>query len=564
MTAEVRRPAAAAAPSTIPLLHRIYGLGSVFGKTLRDSRRAMLLLGGFLTMIWFITGTSMATAFGTTQSRLEVVELTRTLPAFFLGLYGGDATNVDTLGGLANWRYGIVFFVFSAFWSIIALSGTLVVEARRGSMEFVAAGRSSRARIALEKVGGHAAAMVIVMAFVAVVSWLIGQLFYTLPGDHIAIEAAFGYTIVMGLTALAGGAIAFALAPLVGRGGAAGIAATVMLASWLVNGFRDSIPAFESLSAASYYTWTAGHRPIAGNWDWPSLLPVLAIVLVGFAIGIAAFARRDLGDIGSLRTVSLPAVLLGIRGPLSRAFGERLTGAIGWGIGIGVYSLIIGASADSLRESLRGNETIQRLFEVAFPNFDLNDPGVALELMFVGFGFLAIGLAAAAILNGWASDEADGRLEMLLATPQDRLRWMVRSGLGVYAAIVVVTIVVAISIAIGVAITGDDPVTPIVGTLALTLFALAVAGAGMAIGGLFRAGLAAPAAALVVLVTFMIDILVPALKLPEEVRELALTAHFGSPMLGTWDLVGIVASLAIAFGGLGIGAWGFARRDLKS
>jgi len=65
-------------------------------------------------------------------------------------------------------------------------------------------------------------------------------------------------------------------------------------------------------------------------------------------------------------------------------------------------------------------------------------------------------------------------------------------------------------------------------------------------------------------VTFMIDILVPALKLPEEFRELALTAHFGSPMLGTWDPVGIAASLAIAFGGLGIGAWGFTRRDLKS
>ena len=111
---------------------------------------------------------------------------------------------------------------------------------------------------------------------------------------------------------------------------------------------------------------------------------------------------------------------------------------------------------------------------------------------------------------------------------------------------------------------GDDPITPIVGTLALTLFALAVAGVGMAVGGLVRPGLAAPAAALVVLATFLIDILVPALKLPEEVREFALTAHFGSPMLGTWDPVGIVASLAIAFGGLGIGAWGFTRRDLKS
>jgi hypothetical protein len=35
-------------------------------------------------------------------------------------------------------------------------------------------------------------------------------------------------------------------------------------------------------------------------------------------------------------------------------------------------------------------------------------------------------------------------------------------------------------------------------------------------------------------------------------------------MLGTWDPIGIAASLVIACGGLGIGAWGFTRLDLKS
>jgi hypothetical protein len=34
-------------------------------------------------------------------------------------------------------------------------------------------------------------------------------------------------------------------------------------------------------------------------------------------------------------------------------------------------------------------------------------------------------------------------------------------------------------------------------------------------------------------------------------------------MIGSWDPVGIVASLGLAIGGLLIGAWGFAHRDLK-
>ncbi len=45
--------------------------------------------------------------------------------------------------------------------------------------------------------------------------------------------------------------------------------------------------------------------------------------------------------------------------------------------------------------------------------------------------------------------------------------------------------------------------------------------------------------------------------------QLALTAHYGQPMLGNWDPVGIVVSLVLAVGGVGLGAWGFARRDLQ-
>jgi hypothetical protein len=48
------------------------------------------------------------------------------------------------------------------------------------------------------------------------------------------------------------------------------------------------------------------------------------------------------------------------------------------------------------------------------------------------------------------------------------------------------------------------------------------------------------------------------------VHELALTSHYGQPMLGIWDPMGIVVSLALASGGAAIGAWGFARRDLRS
>jgi putative exporter of polyketide antibiotics len=61
----------------------------------------------------------------------------------------------------------------------------------------------------------------------------------------------------------------------------------------------------------------------------------------------------------------------------------------------------------------------------------------------------------------------------------------------------------------------------------------------------------------------LIDILGPILELPERVLDLSLARHYGEPMLGNWDPIGILASLALAFGGLLIGAWGFSRRDLR-
>ena len=47
------------------------------------------------------------------------------------------------------------------------------------------------------------------------------------------------------------------------------------------------------------------------------------------------------------------------------------------------------------------------------------------------------------------------------------------------------------------------------------------------------------------------------------IHDLALSGHYGLPMLGRWDATGIVASLVLAVGGAAVGAWGFARRDLR-
>ena len=115
---------------------------------------------------------------------------------------------------------------------------------------------------------------------------------------------------------------------------------------------------------------------------------------------------------------------------------------------------------------------------------------------------------------------------------------------------------------IGAALAGFDVVTPVTGTVVLGLYALALAGIGLAVGGILSTGFAAEVIAAIVILTFLIDLIAPALRWPDWVHQLALTSHLGQPMIGTWDWVGMGACVAIAIGGLALAAWGFSRRDI--
>ena len=53
------------------------------------------------------------------------------VPPILQGL-AGKPVNVETLGGYLQYKYGTFFPLVVGLWSILALSGTLAAEARRG------------------------------------------------------------------------------------------------------------------------------------------------------------------------------------------------------------------------------------------------------------------------------------------------------------------------------------------------------------------------------------------------------------------------------------------------
>lgn len=540
----------------------LFGLGSVFGKSMRDSRRAIVIALVFIALMLISGAAAIASAFGTPETRQEMINLATTLPPVFQGELG-RTVGLDTLGGLIEWRYHSVFLALLPIWSIVALSGTLGSEAGRGSLDMVLTGPQTRRRVAFEKVAAHIVGVTIAMLGLTLALWVSGKAFGTLPGDEIPLGAAAAYGLMTGLLMLLPGAIAFAASAVVGRGAAAGLAAVLMLASYFVNGYRSMVPLFESLTPLSWYTWTWNHVPLAGLYDWTAIGGI-ALLVVGLVIaGILAFDRRDVGITVRVPSPHLPGFLIGLRDPLGRTFGDRIPTASAWGLGVGLYVLLISTSAGQLASMIASVPSLQQVMNLLYPDVDFGTVGGVLQLVFIAFGLLVFGFASATIVGGWASEESSGRLEVVLSAPMTRFRWFIRSGLGAYGAIVLATTIVAAASAIGAISQGSEVATPFVGTYVLALYGVALAGVGLAVAGLIRSSLAVPTVIVVTVGTFLIGLLANALKLPAWVADLDLTSHYGQPLVGHWDAVGVVASLVLAIGGLLLGAWGLRRRDLR-
>ena len=316
------------------------------------------------------------------------------------------------------------------------------------------------------------------------------------------------------------------------------------------------------LAAISPFRWTADHIALVGEYDWPGLALVGVVAAVFLAIGVVAFTRRDLGITAGLSLPALPAAVLGVRGPISRAFGDQLPRALAWGIGLGIMGALLASLVGPMAAQIKDSADLLKVFAQVFPSFDLGSAGGFLQL-YVELFYIAAGFAAATLVSKWASDETGNRLEAVLATPLGRARWVVAGGIAAVAAVMVMSVLFAAGIGLGAASGGVAAGDAMLGSTALGLFAVAMIGVGFAVGGLWRTSLAAEITALVVIVTYLIDLLAPALSLPDWVHQLALTAHLGQPMTGVWDPVGVVACLAIGVVGIGLGAWGMRRRDVN-
>lgn len=557
------------------LLSRIYGLGSVFGKTLRDSTPALVGLALVISLLVVVTIVAIGEEFDTVEEREALAAQMQMLPAFFQGLLG-PAIALDTLPGFLSWRLVGIMPLMIGLWSVTALAGTIAGESARGTLEVVLGTPLRRRTLATHKFLGHTVALVLALIVISVVAWAASIAFAALPGDEMSVVTALSEFAYVGIVALFAGSLAFAASILFGRAVGAGIGGGYLFAAYAVNGYAGLVPGFDILRLGSVFYWTQAHRPMAGSYDWPAIGAVLALTVLFAVAGVVMFVRRDLGSSVALGArvrrglgVSIglgrliPVGRWSLAGPGSRALADRLPEAVLWGVAMGAYGLFVSLAADSFAQVINSVPQIAAMVRLFYPDFDFESVGGILQFATFAFISLIVGLAAASLVNGWSADEREGRLEVVLASPLRRASWFLRSAGGLLVALLVMGIVIGFGPAIGAATQGDEWLPLIGGGLVLGLYGAALAGVGLLVGGLGRPGLAALAVGAFTLIFYLVDLLGALLGLPDSLLNLSLSNHLGRPMVGSYDWPGMIACAAFALGGLFLGAWLFARRDLR-
>lgn len=326
-------------------------------------------------------------------------------------LFYGVPHDLIQVGGYVAWRVGGTLAIFAAVWGVFAAVRALRAEEDSGRLELVLAapvGRRTAFRAALAGViGGAALLWLATWAGLAVAGLAAGQ------------SAFLALAIVsVGLVFVGVGALVSQLAPT--RRLALGGGMIVFAVALALRIVADTAGSLEWLRWLSPLGWAEEMRPFTGAR--PAVLPLPAAATLALLWAAARIARRrDVGT-GLLagRERAAPRLRL-LSGPTAQALrGERGTLA-GWLAGIGLYAVVVGLLAGSFNAGNVSSSLRAQLHKLG--GASIVTPTGALGFYFLLFTF-AISLFACSQVSAARHEEAESRLETLLALPVSRRAWL--------------------------------------------------------------------------------------------------------------------------------------------
>ena len=542
---------------------------SVFLKSLRDYRVAIFGWGIGMGLVIVSPMASVSELVKTHEARAALLSLAASFS------WNADAIKADTIGGYATFKIGIFIFLI-AVWPILAGSRMLRGEEDRASLDLLLSAPRSRVRVAIEKLAAMWAALLAMAVLTGVLAYVGGQAF---KADFTLADALL-FGLNLALICAVFGAIALFVSQFTHeRGRAAGWAAGLLLIFIVVDMVHRVIPNTDWISRLSpIYYYNLSKPLIAGygaNAGAILFLAALALVLSGTAIWL--FARRDVGDVVALPRIlrlsprpaaprTLPAGDWSLRSVYARSLGVMAVPTFWWTVLVAGWAgwMVVVVQQIEAKLSLvyASSPALQDLLK------NLSGGNADFNASFLGamFGILPIFLMAFAItqVNRWASDEGDGRLDLVLAAPRSRTRVL----LGRFAALTTAVSVIGLAALVATLVASSasgvalNTANVVAATLTLVPMGLLVAAIGFLAAGWLRTAADTGLVSFLLAAWFFISFVGPELKLPEVTLRLSAFYYYGTPLLHGVQLANLAILMAVGAVALALGVLRFARKDI--
>src|SRR5829696_3237815 len=327
-----------------------------------------------------------------------------------LTLLYGPAFDLTNAGGFVAWRIGLYTALVLSIFAILTVVRQTRAEEDAGRAEMLASGVVGRYAMLT-------AALTVVVGTAAIAGLLIAGILTTMGADLVG-------ALALGAAAAACAAVFAAVAAVAVQLGsysrtANGIALGVLGFFFLLRGWGDATDRIW-LSWLSPMGWVSQIRAFAGNrWEVFGLFAGLFLVLI--AVAALLVRQRDVG-LGLLKPregrADAPASLRGVFGLAWRLQRGLL---LGWAIAFLIFGSILGSLATALDDLIGDNEQVRQAIERMGGTGQTAVLFVAAILPILGVIAVLYGVGA---MLRTRTEETEGRLEPLLATPVSRWRWL--------------------------------------------------------------------------------------------------------------------------------------------
>jgi ABC-2 type transport system permease protein len=543
-------------------------LRNTFLKTIRDYRLQILILGGWLALTMLLLVQAYAGVFTGPDRAKFIADYAKGIQS--LSFVVGKGYDVDTVGGFITFEVMIVFSVTLAVFALMVGSGIIRGEEEKGSLDLLLSMPHSRTVVLLQKWAG----MVVVLCSIGLISWL--GLIATVAKVNLSLDAGAAAVahLNMVLITLIFGSLALVFGQLFeSRKAAAGWAGGVLAATYLMNSLADAITSLQWLRYFTPFHYYSLSKPMTSiGTDWAAMAIQAAVLIPLVLAAVVLYVRRDHNQaftfskngkvvrIKGYYEVTEPSSLwlannfvLGLR--------TALPGILAWGLGLSIYTLIMMSSINDLRDSVISLLSSDFFNQLGFQALATNENVLSAMLMFLLIPLCAI--YAVVQVAGWTVEENEGRLELILSTPEARWRLLASHFLVMMLSSALMIGITATTYALSSLVfnVSLDMGRSVEAFFGLWVVCVIIEAAGFVLAAFGPAWAVAICSGLVV-ISYMVQLLSNSLRLPEWMINLSVFHHYGLPLVNglAWMPQFVMMGLSAVF--MIIAVFRFWQRDI--